>query len=937
MKKLLMMTGAVAMMIAAVTTAKAEDAYVSTAGNHGNTGETHLIDTAWTITPQTRVELDYALLEDWDSSWGSSYLFGGSGQSPWFTAFVQNGYIGFHNGAGWKEIRTAGVNSRDVRFTAILDNANDTAILMCDGNVAGSVSTADSAAFGNATLKIASHVSGTNNFAAIKIYGLRLYEGGDKKRDYTPLVKGGVAGLRDSVTGAFLGGVDLTASANTPVEEDDPYLATDGESLYVDTHWRVTPQTRFELDYALMADYTSTDSVYLFGGSGQAPSWFAAFIRDNSNPVYRGIGFANGVNGTGTDANWVQGHLGKLGLVKDIRHTAVIDNANGWVGTLAAGVTNSYSEAISAASFQSGTIKIASHVNLQNFSAIKIYGYRIFEGGVKVHDYTPMRKGGQLGFKDSVTGAFFADEHTILLTAGGAIPEEQEDGYVATPANNSAIYINTEYYATENTRFELDYAVLSARSGTWYLFNGYTRLCAYLYGSGMGFGVGQNQTASAWSNRGLCGSSVTDAVGIRRTASLDNVNHLCSVQTAGLTNDVLSLSYTGSYVNYCPIYIGAAVSDLNKPDKVANFASIKIYGCRIFESDVQVRNFVPFVNDDGRGRVVGLRDTMTGLFVSYPTDKTHETSGSLSAGGTIDVSADPYIEGSGANGPYIITDYMPCGTTRAEIDFAQTVLDTTTTHYPFSLHGTSSNFKFGIYAFASTQTYGYNCTSGSANWTRSGMPQTTLTRTTLILDAKNRKYHRVENGITNASFDITAAYSAENRSQYDLPIFSTRQDNASDLYQAAARMPMKLYSFKLYENDVLVRDYVPAVSNGVAGLQDKLPGGKFLAPATGAFTYGGVFTPTVTPTAAKVVKGRNVTLTASAPGATSYRWLKNGNPVDGGTSGTLTVRGRSPMDAPIDTYQAIAIYTVDGLTAESKPSAVVTIENEPMGSIVSVR
>ena len=58
MKKLLMMTGAVAMMIAAVTTAKAEDAYVSTAGNHGNTGETHLIDTAWTITPQTRVELD---------------------------------------------------------------------------------------------------------------------------------------------------------------------------------------------------------------------------------------------------------------------------------------------------------------------------------------------------------------------------------------------------------------------------------------------------------------------------------------------------------------------------------------------------------------------------------------------------------------------------------------------------------------------------------------------------------------------------------------------------------------------------------------------------------------------------------------------------------------------------------------------------------------
>ena len=92
-------------------------------------------------------------------------------------------------------------------------------------------------------------------------------------------------------------------------------------------------------------------------------------------------------------------------------------------------MTNSYSTATSAASFQSGTIKIASHVNVQNFSAIKIYGYRIFEGGVKVHDYTPMRKGGQLGFKDSVTGAFFADMHTVQLTAGGNMPEEPDDAF----------------------------------------------------------------------------------------------------------------------------------------------------------------------------------------------------------------------------------------------------------------------------------------------------------------------------------------------------------------------------------------------------------------------------------------------------------------------------------------------------------------------------
>ena len=92
MKNLLTICAAAAAFTAATNTAFAEDPYVSTAGNHGNEGESHFIDTAWTITAKTRVELDYALLEDWTSSWESSYLFGGSGQTPWFTAFVQNGY-----------------------------------------------------------------------------------------------------------------------------------------------------------------------------------------------------------------------------------------------------------------------------------------------------------------------------------------------------------------------------------------------------------------------------------------------------------------------------------------------------------------------------------------------------------------------------------------------------------------------------------------------------------------------------------------------------------------------------------------------------------------------------------------------------------------------------------------------------------------------------
>ena len=152
---------------------------------------------------------------------------------------------------------------------------------------------------------------------------------------------------------------------------------------------------------------------------------------------------------------------------------------------------------------------------------------------------------------------------------------------------------------------------------------------------------------------------------------------------------------------------------------------------------------------------------------------------------------------------------------------------------------------FGIYAFTNGR-YGYNCQDDSANWTHGDTttPAQTLSRITLILDAKNGQYAVAEAGRTNKTYAISGSRSK--RSTHNLPIFAGHD------YAAANRMPMKLYSFKLYEDDVLVRDYVPAVKDGVAGLQDRLPNGKFLAPATGSFTYGGVFPVAVAQSAMKI-------------------------------------------------------------------------------------
>ena len=98
-----------------------------------------------------------------------------------------------------------------------------------------------------------------------------------------------------------------------------------------------------------------------------------------------------------------------------------------------------------------------------------------------------------------------------------------------------------------------------------------------------------------------------------------------------------------------------------------------------------------------------------------------------------------------------------------------------------------------------------------------------------------------------------------------------------------------------------------------------------------------VSTPEVSQSATRVFVRKTVTLTASAPNATSYYWLKNGVMIEGGTSGTLTVNWRSPKNNPTDTYQAVAVYSIDGLPVESEASAEMTVENRPMGTVIVFR
>ena len=93
---------------------------------------------------------------------------------------------------------------------------------------------------------------------------------------------------------------------------------------------------------------------------------------------------------------------------------------------------------------------------------------------------------------------------------------------------------------------------------------------------------------------------------------------------------------------------------------------------------------------------------------------------------------------------------------------------------------------------------------------------------------------------------------------------------------------------------------------------------------------------------AQVKYGSSVSLTAYAPGETSYRWLRDGQPIEGGTDGVLAVEwargGTKTEQGYRHTYQAIAVFNdFYGANLESEPTEVATVTSVPCPLVISVR
>ena len=242
--------------------------------------------------------------------------------------------------------------------------------------------------------------------------------------------------------------------------------------------------------------------------------------------------------------------------------------------------------------------------------------------------------------------------------------------------------------------------------------------------------------------------------------------------------------------------------------------SERMYSCKIYQNDILIRDFVPALQNG----VYGLWDKKNKKFYSSATSSqfTGFKSVTLPSGYTQVL----YIESSGSS--YIDTEFKPNNNTRIISDFqavgwaqSDVCMFTGVNSTPMFMFGkeSSADWRTGIY---------YN----SSNVVHTNNIQNDWSGRNILDWNKNTVTWR---GITNTISNYPTF-----QCLHPAYIFAT-YDGASAKYLTKGR----LYSYKIYDNNILIRDYIPCInSSGVYGLYD-LVNKKFISSASGTQFTGG--------------------------------------------------------------------------------------------------
>lgn len=250
----------------------------------------------------------------------------------------------------------------------------------------------------------------------------------------------------------------------------------------------------------------------------------------------------------------------------------------------------------------------------------------------------------------------------------------------------------------------------------------------------------------------------------------------------------------------------------------------RLYAFKIWDNGTLVRDYIPAIrNSDG---VAGLYDKVEGKFY------TNSGTGSFATGATNSSVVEDYqrIESLKFTGKeYINTGVIPTANTKVETTFNTS---------------TVSRWLFGSRTSASSSDiYGVFLSSATGLWYQIRSSQSTKTVDNyfnMVSTLSTNRSSFTLNGKTTSGFGSTAL----STSQWQMYIGSINTSGSADSGQGRHFIG-DIYSFKIWEGDTLIRDFVPVVrsSDGVAGLWDKVESKFYKNSGSGAFDTGDVITP----------------------------------------------------------------------------------------------
>ncbi len=955
---------ALAAALVAAAPALADDAYIESNGSQ-------FINTGYYPSGKTKIEVDFQLTSTASSK---DCVFGNYGSTFSVLLYANPGNTVFQccgKDGGWQAAGT-GVAIDTQRHTMVIDVPGRKGTMSApDGTFQGQANFNGSWTFANTAnwpITLFASCNSTDGTTvrqpvSAKIFGAKIWESEDGGatysllHDYSPAVKGSIAGLLDSVTGDFLYDTRATGGmfaygGDIPEIDDDPCIISDGTAQTgINSGFFWGPLSRIEVEYAF--DALSPYQMRLFGADGQTPR-IAFYLNGSGNASF----------GFDTADHSAFSALTTAKTADTRRYVAVADQKTGkayYILKTETGVVTNWSGNIPSTPAAAATLPIALFGNINaapvsfkstfkagdNSAKARIYRAKFYEDDVLVRDLVPLVKAGIPGFRDQVSGDFVTVDRDAMLpafSASPATPSEEDDAWILVSdydltATNYKTYIDTGYTATTETGVELDFAFDSdyPQSGwvgnnDWNFFgarngSGDPRFTVYFNKGGFGYCYGASLWLSAESPNL---ARLSGDQNVRRTLVFDGHSKTLAFITAGYTNSAATLPAVDPVTFSTSLKLGGNEGGNATPP-------LRVYGFKISEGGVLQHDYVPKIKDG----VAGLYDNIGGGFISAANKKI-----SLKYGGTITGASArddaAYLESDATQG--VNLNYFMKPATRIEADFAFTDCTTNstgTTGYQQRVFGQDSgggllsalyingggNFMFG-YGNTFINNHGPSVAADTV-------------RHTAVIDSYHDRLYWITGGVTNKTYDISGDAHL-NTATWPSGVFATPNNQAATAWRNPSKM--KLYSLRIYESDILVHEFVPYSDNGVPCLFDTVDKVvKTDARNGNAFVLGGMgvdgaekWVKQLPATAQVSQSHQTFTLTAAAAGAIRYRWTLNGEEIEGATGETCTATwSKGRHDAP-DVYACTAIYDVFGTETEGDP-ATCEVTNLPIAFVLIVR